>query len=962
MKTKTTHHMLLACVASACFLSGAATAGVLVGNQAIAPAAVDLTAEGNLDWTHWGLATPTDFDQKSPVVNEISNFTAISGDGSEVSQFGNAATAFSWTDGTPTAGIDGTTTGVYISGLDNGFEFTVAADTTTKFLRVYAGGWNSRVHVEATLSDGGGTEYVDESLDDYGVGTADVHTIKFAADSAGQTLTVRVYSIVMHGGGNCTLMGASLGSPPPGPTVMGVGTQVQNVNAYSGSEASFNFAVTNNASPMVPSSYRWYKNGLLATNVTGSYFTFLAAPTDDGAKVYCVASLPEVFNPNHLPSLTSATGTVKVLTGVTYTNGLKVEFFPGAIRPDVEAGNVGPATDISRASSFEMPVNDGRANYARRVSGYFIPPASGDYVFFISSDDDADLFLSEDSASGHKRLIAQEENWSSSRQWVSSDGNSSLSQKRSDQWSPDQGATTPFAGGIRLAGGQGYYLECVQHQGTGGDGLAATYKLISDADPLDGDAPVFGEANSNVALMTGPTTALSWVTQPASMTNFVGRTITLSSKATSDSEFLPLYRWFRNNSVVSNATAGTYSFPALLEDDKSQWYVTASTVEGGLSITSAVVTLTIKPVTFPQGQITFEDQDPAGLDQSGMMSPNPYTDAEGLPTGVTATFYNFNSWNADPQQTPGGTWLLYGDNTLPGDASLTFNMPVQVPSFWVTTGPYGNLGSSLKAYLKGIEQFAYTNTAFFTLTEVTNGESLLIDSIVFSDYVGSEIDDITIAKPTTLISFSTQVGNDGPANPNPYTAAQGLFPGVTATFDQFNNWNGSTDHTPDTTDNYLLYGANYNVGGVSSITFNTPVEVPTLWVNHQGDGSLGAASLTGSLKGQVQFTSPVTLGTWAEVTAGAGLPIDTLRFTNYGDSWIDDITVNAITNPPAQANPARLSLVKVAGGGLTLSWTGQARLEESAVPTSGWTTSANQGNPQSVTPTTGAKFYRMVNP
>jgi hypothetical protein len=278
----------------------------------------------------------------------------------------------------------------------------------------------------------------------------------------------------------------------------------------------------------------------------------------------------------------------------------------------------------------------------------------------------------------------------------------------------------------------------------------------------------------------------------------------------------------------------------------------------------------------------------------------------------------------------------------------------------VTTGPFGNVGSSLKAYLNGIEQFAYTNTAFFTFTEVTNGAGLLLDSLVFSDYVGSEIDDITIAKPVTVITFSDQLGNDGPANPNPYTSTQGLWPGVTARFDQFNNWNGSTDHTPDTTDNYLLYGANYNVGGIASITFNTLVEVPSLWVNYQGDGSLGTASLAGYSNGVVQFTYSVTSSTWTEVTAGAGKPIDSLRFTNYGDSWIDDITVQAIANPSVPTQ-ARLSLSRN-GATLTLSWSGQGRLEESSVVTGGWANSANQANPQTLTVGPGSKFYRIVYP
>ena len=115
------------------------------------------------------------------------------------------------------------------------------------------------------------------------------------------------------------------------------------------------------------------------------------------------------------------------------------------------------------------------------------------------------------------------------------------------------------------------------------------------------------------------------------------------------------------------------------------------------------------------------------------------------------------------------------------------------------------------------------------------------------------------------------------------------------------------------------------------------------------------------MKDAEQFTYTIT-GGCVEVTAGAGKPIDSILFIDYGDSWIDDLTVNAITNAPVTAAPARLSLVKIAGGTLTLSWTGQGRLEESLLLTSGWTTSANQANPQTLTVGPGSKFYRIVYP
>jgi len=105
------------------------------------------------------------------------------------------------------------------------------------------------------------------------------------------------------------------------------------------------------------------------------------------------------------------------------------------------------------------------------MSGWYIPPADGNYVFFLSSDDDSDLFLSTDATAANKKLIAQENAWSATREWTNSSGGSILSQKRSDQWTNDL-EVAPYSGGIALLAGHAYYIEADQAQGGGGDNLA----------------------------------------------------------------------------------------------------------------------------------------------------------------------------------------------------------------------------------------------------------------------------------------------------------------------------------------------------------------------------------------------------------------------------------------------------------------------------------------------------------
>jgi len=303
--------------------------------------------------------------------------------------------------------------------------------------------------------------------------------------------------------------------------------------------------------------------------------------------------------------VTSAVGTLTVnSTSVTYTNGLKLERYFGGVLSTLEAGNVGAAGSVKVTSTgAESSINDGVNNYAERMSGWFIPPASGSYVFFIAADDDSDLFLSTDATASNKQLIAQESNWSPSRQWVgntntdtTSPGGSLLSQKRSDQWTNDTG-TAPFSAGIALVAGTKYYIEADHHQGGGGDNLAILAQLVGP-DPTNGAPPI---PDSQLSLITSPTTTLTFTNQPHNTTVFEGGIPIFTGNATSDSEFSVLYQWQRNGTNIPGATGSSYSFTTIATDTGSTFDLVASTAEGGLVQTSTVVTLTVQKAVFEPG-------------------------------------------------------------------------------------------------------------------------------------------------------------------------------------------------------------------------------------------------------------------------------------------------------------------------------------------------------------------------
>ncbi len=169
---------------------------------------VNLSQEGTLDWAHWGgQYTAASFDHKASVAQQISNYSVI-GSG-VVNAYGNHNYGFSWTDGTPTPSATATTTGVYVTGLGNGYRITVPADTTTRTLKLYTGVYYAQGKLDARLSDSSSPAYIDTSLNNNAGVSNGVYTLAYHAASAGQTLTV-TFTMQSDYGGNVAMQAATL--------------------------------------------------------------------------------------------------------------------------------------------------------------------------------------------------------------------------------------------------------------------------------------------------------------------------------------------------------------------------------------------------------------------------------------------------------------------------------------------------------------------------------------------------------------------------------------------------------------------------------------------------------------------------------------------------------------------------------------------------------------------------------
>jgi hypothetical protein len=107
----------------------------------------------------------------------------------------------------------------------------------------------------------------------------------------------------------------------------------------------------------------------------------------------------------------------------------------------------------------------GGDNYLGKFYTYFIPPSSGNYRFWIRSDDSCQLFMNTNSANSTDPA-----------------GKNFLG----ELFAYPGNATTYYPatnGGqnVSLVGGQRYYLEGLWREGTGGDGMSVTVRSAADA-------------------------------------------------------------------------------------------------------------------------------------------------------------------------------------------------------------------------------------------------------------------------------------------------------------------------------------------------------------------------------------------------------------------------------------------------------------------------------------------------
>lgn len=212
---------------------------------------------------------------------------------------------------------------------------------------------------------------------------------------------------------------------------------------------------------------------------------------------------------------------------------------------------------------FEAPTDVMEA-YGQRLRGTFLAPVTGNYTFWIATDDNGSLYLSTDSNPANSRLIAWVPEWTGSREWT--------------RFAEQQSAP------IRLVAGTRYYIEALQKEGGGGDNLAVRWLRPDGLDqgPIPLDNFVGWGLNPEPPRISQ---------QPVAITVEEGRPATFS--VAYDNQGVVDVYWRRNGTLIPGVSGTRFVLdPALLSDDGAFFQAFLTNALGTTNSTAVRLTVT----------------------------------------------------------------------------------------------------------------------------------------------------------------------------------------------------------------------------------------------------------------------------------------------------------------------------------------------------------------------------------
>ncbi|MCF7709284.1 MAG: hypothetical protein K9N52_10335 [Verrucomicrobia bacterium] len=229
--------------------------------------------------------------------------------------------------------------------------------------------------------------------------------------------------------------------------------------------------------------------------------------------------------------------------------------------------------EVLTTSYFGAP-RDITDNFGQRVTGYLVPPVSGDYTFHIASDDDSRLFISDDDSPANLgESICGVTGWTGYADWDGAEGGGNQ-------------ASDP----ITLTGGEQYYVMAINSDGGGGDGVEVGWEYSgSDGIEIIGSEYIGLRINQDQSVIT-------ITDQPQDLTVTENRPAVFEIGATGTFEYgdpTPSYQWQRDGADIPGATSSTYEIPLASMDDNGVVFTCDVSVPGA-TVTSDAATLTVE--------------------------------------------------------------------------------------------------------------------------------------------------------------------------------------------------------------------------------------------------------------------------------------------------------------------------------------------------------------------------------
>jgi hypothetical protein len=381
---------------------------------------------------------------------------------------------------------------------------------------------------------------------------------------AGQRYYIEVLMKEGYGGDNLAvrwqLPSGSFEAPIPASRCVpyGVGqpiiaVQPTNVTAGVGTTATFSVGLQRAAG----ATYQWWRNGVSLPGATNSVYALSPVTWgDNGSTFNCTITNASGWTNSATATLAVTAQTSGILREVWLNigGGAVADLTNNAAFPD------SPSFDGVLTDYFEAPT-DAAESYGQRLQALITAPETGDYTFWIASDDGGELHVSTDETPANRQLVAWVTGWTPSRQWT---------------WQANQQSAP-----IPLLAGQRYYIEALMKEGSGGDNLAVRWQLpggsfeepipASRCQPVGFGPPIITTQPTNVVVTESGSAAFSVALQRA---------------------FGSTFQWKRNGTNIPGATARSYVLsPVALSDNGSTFFCAITNSFGWTN--SATATLTV---------------------------------------------------------------------------------------------------------------------------------------------------------------------------------------------------------------------------------------------------------------------------------------------------------------------------------------------------------------------------------